>query len=131
MEKFDKNHTGELENFLFHSYVHDSEIKNMEYNCDVGDLRVMLFNPIFHVRTELTFHDVEVVFARKGEWPGSRKTLLSLSVQGNSPYLQKTLQMYTEYSAESLSMLFEMLSGDKLHIVAKEVTIETATCAEG
>lgn len=66
MAKFDKIHTGELEDWLFHSYVHDSEIMKIESNCDTGDLRVILFNPIFRVRIELSFHDVEVVFAKKG-----------------------------------------------------------------
>ena len=131
MEKFDKIHTEELENFLFHSYVHDSEIMNIEYNCDTGDLRVMLYNPIFHVRTDLAFHDVEAVFARKGEWPGSRRTVISLSVQENSLYLQKALQIHTEYSADALPLLFEILSDDKLLVIAKTVTIETAISAEG
>lgn len=93
MAKFDKIHTGELEDWLFHSYVHDSEIMKIESNCDTGDLRVMLYNPIFHVRTDLAFHGVEAVFARKGEWPGSRRTVISLSVQENSQYLQKVLQI--------------------------------------
>lgn len=131
MAKFDKIHTGELEDWLFHSYVHDSEIMKIESNCDTGDLRVILFNPIFRVRTELSFHDVEVVFAKKGEWPGSRRTVISLSVQENSQYLQKAPQIHTEYSADALALLFEMLSGDKLLIIAKEVTIETAISAEG
>ena len=52
-----------------------------------------------------------------------RKKLMQLTAEEDASYLQTYLSTCSEYPEGALYLLFQMLSGDELHIVAKEVTM--------
>lgn len=124
MTKYDKNTTKELKELLYNSYVHDAQLKNVEYKCDEYCIKVELFNPFFNVKINLTFHNIEIAFAIKGREYGSRETVNSLTVEEDFLYLQTYLPKYNECIEDVLYLLFQLFSGDELHIVSKEVTVE-------
>ena len=124
MTRFDKNHTKELKELLYNSCVHDAQIKNVEYKYGEDSIKIKLFNPIFNVKIDLTFHNIEIAFAIKGKEYGNRETIISLTVEENFLYLQTYFPKCNECSEDSLYLLFQMFSGDELHIVSKEVTVE-------
>ena len=121
---FDKSKTQELKEFLYNSYNHDAKLENINYEGRGDGIKIELFNPIFDVKIDLTFLNIEIVFAVKGDWIGSRETVLSLTVEEDFSYLQHFLLKRSEYMEDSLYLLFQMFSGDELHIVAKEVIVE-------
>lgn len=125
MPRYNKNDIKELKEFLCNSYVHDAKLKIINYNCSEGSIRIELFNPIFDVKIDLIFLDTVITLAVKGEWSENRETIISLTAEDDFSYLENYFIRHGEYMQDSLYMLFQMFSGDELHIVSKEVIIET------
>lgn len=125
MPTYDKNNINELREILFNSYVHDAELENVEYNYKQGSIKIILYNPIFNAKMYLTFNDIVTALAIKGGWNGSRETIISLTAEEDFSYLQNYLHNYGEFIEDSLYLLFQMFSGDELHIVSKKVVVET------
>ena len=124
MPIFNKNNINELRELLYNSYAHDAKLENVKYNIGEDIIKIELFNPIFDVKVDLIFHNIGIALAIKGEWSGSRENIISLTVEEDFSYLQNYLLNYSEYMENSLYLLFQMFSGDELHIVSKEVIIE-------
>lgn len=124
MPRYKKNNIKELKEFLYNSYAHDAKLKNINYDCSEGNIKIELFNPIFDVKTDLTFLDIGIMLTVKGDWSENRETVISLTAEEDFSYLQNYLIKHSECMEDSLYMLFQMLSGDELHIVSKEVIVE-------
>lgn len=124
MPRFNKNNIKELKELLYNTYVHDAKLENVGYECGKDSIKVGLFHSFFNVKIDLTFHNIDIVFAVKGNWSGSRETILSLTVEEDFSYLQNYIPKHSEGFEDSLYLLFQMFSGDELHIVSKEVTVE-------
>lgn len=124
MPRFDKNNTKELKEFLYNSCVHDAKLENVGYECGEDSIKIELFNSIFNVKIDLTFHNIGIALAIKGKAYGSRETIISLTVEEDFSYLQNYIPKHSEGVVDSLYLLFQMFSGDELHIVSKEVIVE-------
>lgn len=124
MPRYNKNNTKELKEFLYNSYVHDAKFENVKYDCREDNIKIELFNPIFDIQIDLTFLNIEIALAIKGEWSGNRDTIMSLTVEEDFSYLQNYLLKHSEDMEDSLYLLFQMFSGDELHIVSREVSVE-------
>lgn len=123
MQRFDKNSAEGLRKLIYNSCAHDARLESVEYKCGKDGLKIKLFNPIFNVTLDLDFHGVETVLAVKGKEHGSRETLISLTVEEDSSYLQAYLKNGSTCPDDSLYLLFQMFSGGELHVVAKEVAV--------
>ncbi len=124
MPRYNRGSFKELKSFLYNSYVHDAELKNVSCNYNENSMKFELVNPIFAVKIDLTFFDIEIVLKIKGDWLGSRTTICSLTAEENFSRLQKYMLNPGEYANDSLYLMFQMFSGDELHIVSKEVLVE-------
>lgn len=125
MPKFNKSSIEELKAFLYSSDVHDAKLKTIQYDWGEDRIIIELHNPIFDVNISLTFLNIGLALTVKGEWPENRETIISLTAEEDFSYLQNQLVEHGEYVEDSLYLLFQMFSGDELHIVSKEVMIET------
>lgn len=125
MMKFDRNSITKLKEFLYNSCVHDAKMKSIEYQCGENGIKIELFNPIFNSKMTIIFQNVEIVLAVKGKSYGDSKTIVSLTVEEDFSYLKTYLQKYSEGVESCLYLLLQMFSGDELHIVSKEVVVET------
>ena len=125
MPRYNKNNIKELKEYLYNSCVHDAELKNIKCDYIEDQIEIELFNPIFDVKILLTFLNIGITFSVKGDWSGNRETINSLTVEDDFSYLHNYLIKHSENREDSLYMLFQMFSGDELHIVSKEVIIET------
>lgn len=124
MSKYTKSNVEELKAFLYDSYVHDANLGNVEYSCKEDSIKIELFNPIFDVKIDLTFLNIGIALSIKGDWSENRATIISLTVEEDFSYLQNYLLKSSEYTEDSLYLLFQMFSGDELHIVSREVIVE-------
>ena len=124
MQKYDKRNTAELKKFIYNSCAHDAKIENIEYKCGEGSIKIEFSNSFFNVRTEMLFQDLEIVFAVKGKEYGNRETVISLTLEEDYSYLRTYLLERNEFPEGCLYLLFQMLSGDELHIVSRAVTTE-------
>ena len=124
MPTFNKNNIQELKDLLYNSCVHDAKLENIEYNYGQDYIRIALLNPIFNVKINLIFQNVEIALAIKGKEYGSPETIISLTAEEDFSHLQTYLPKHSECIEASLYLLFQMFSGDELHIVSKEVVVE-------
>ena len=124
MLRYNKNNIKELKEYLYNSYVHDAKLKNIKYDCSEDNIKIELFNPIFDVKIALTFLNIGITLTIKGEWSENRETIVSLTAEEDFSYLQNYLLKHNKCMEDSLYLLFQMFSGDELHIVSKEVIIE-------
>ena len=127
MPRYNKKNTKELKEYLYNSCVHDATLESIRYNCENDTIKIQLYNQLFDVKINLTFHNIGIVIAVRGEWPGNRTTLISLTVEEDYSYFQNSNLKNCECVEDSLYMLFQLLSGDELHIVSKEAIIETVS----
>lgn len=124
MPRYNKNNIKDLKDYLYNSFIHDAKIENIKYDCKENTIIIELFNAFFDIKIALTFLNIGIALKIKGDWSENRDTILSLTAEDDFSYLQNYLLKYSEYMNESLYFLFQMFSGDELHIVAKEVIIE-------
>lgn len=124
MLKYNRNNTKELKAFLYNSYVHDAKLENIKYDYIEDSIKIELFNPIYDVKIVLTFVNIGIALTIKGEWSGNRETIVSLTVEEDFLQLQNCLSKHKEYTKDSLYLLFQMFSGDEIHIVSKEITVD-------
>lgn len=124
MPKFNKSNIHELKNFLYNSCVHDAKLENFEYKPGKDIVKIELFNPIYNIKTILIFQNIEIALAIKGKEYGSSETIISLTVEESTSYLPLHLSKHNKYNEAFLYLLFQMFSGDELHIISKEVVIE-------
>lgn len=125
MPRFKKNDYKELKEYLYNSYDHDAIIEKLKYDFGGNSIRIEMFNPFFKVKIYLTLNGIETVLATKGDWrEGRRDTLIGIAALEDYSDLRNELPRYKENEDGNLYLLFEMFSGDKLHIVSKEVIIE-------
>lgn len=125
MPRYNKNSVKELKAFLYNSYIHDANLENVEYNCKEDRIKIKLVNPIFGVQIDLIFLNIGLALVTKGDWPGDRATVLSLTVEEDFSYLQNhQLLKQCKYTKDDLYFLVQMFSGDELRIVSEEVIAE-------
>ena len=124
MPRFSKNNAQELKELLFNSCLHDAELKDIRYNLGEHSVTIRMFNPIYNVKFDLTFSNIEMVFGIKGREFGSSETIVSLTLEEDFSYLQTYLPEHSKCMDSSLYLLLQMFSGDELHIASKEVVLE-------
>ena len=127
MLAFEKSNANLLKELLYRSYVHDAKLESIRYDSEDKCIKIALTNSTFGVAYDLTFKNVEIALAIKGKEYGSSETLVSLTVEKDFSYLQVYIPKCGAFAQDSLYLLFQMFSGDELHIVAQEVLIEIIT----
>ena len=105
--------------------VHDAEVINGNLNWSGDSIKLELFHAYFGVKTTFTFYTIDIAFAIKGKEFGSRNAIYSFTIKEDFSYLQKYIPACSGYD-DSLYLLFQMFSGDEIHVVAKEVEVEIA-----
>lgn len=125
MKRFDKNNRNELKEYLYNSCVHDAILEKVEYGCNDDSVQIELYNPIFRFKINMTFRCMKVALAIKCAEFGCSSTVNSLTMEDDYSYLYTYISTRTEFSEGSFYLLFQMFSGDELHIVCEEVFVET------
>ena len=126
MPKFDRFKINDLTEYLYNSYVHDANIEITTYDRKKQIFTIELFNPIFNSRISLTFEEVKAILSISGNEPGNRETIISLTAEKDYSYLEKCVNICGDFLSDSVYLLFQMFSGDELHIVSKNVIIRDA-----
>lgn len=128
MTKFDKSKINDLNEFLYHIDSHDAEIMNSKYDIKNGIYYINLYNPIDNSAMHFIFYDVKIAMFFKdynrGLLFGDKEKIYSLSVDEDYSLFKNNPNLNNDYYDDTLYLLFEMFSGDALHIVSKEVSID-------
>ena len=124
MLKFSKDNIQEIKALLYRSCIHDAKLVSIYYDAKEKTLKIITVNPIFNVGINFIFSGVTIFFATKGHDYGDCNTILSLTVENDFSYLPNDILKYQDNIKDVLYLVFQMFSGDELHIVCKEVIIE-------
>ena len=124
MLEFDKSQIEALKEYLYYSYVHDANIETISYDRGKKIFEIRIFNPIYKSKINLIFEGVKIILSISGNELGNYNTILSLTAEEDFSYIQNCTKIYGDYFVDSLYLLFQMFSGDELHIVAKNVFVE-------
>ena len=124
MPKFCKNNEKELKDFFYNDYIHDARLETLHYDWKEDRVQIELWNPIFGVSINLTFFNIAIMLARKGDWIGDRATVLALTVEEDFSALQNASPDNGTRAEDTLYLMFQMFSGAELHIVSEEVFAE-------
>ena len=128
MTKFDESKINDLKEFLYHIDSHDTEITNSKYDIKNGIYYINLYNSIDKSAVHFIFHDVKIAMFFKdyncGLLTGDNEKIYSLSVEEDYSLFKNNPNLSNDYYDDTLYLLFEMFSGDALHIVSKEVSID-------
>lgn len=124
MLQFNSLQTKELKNFIHKSNIHDAKVKDIRYDRQNKRLVIETINLTQNTGFKFTFVEPRLILSISGNWQGSYETILSLTVEEDSSYLENNVLIYDNKLNESLYLLFQMFSGDELHIVSAEVLID-------
>ena len=125
MPRFDKTNIAELKAYLYNSFCHDAIIGSVNCDYENESIEISLSNPYLGLKIDFIFHLVELALSIKGKWHGDRNEIIGITAEDDFSHLEKHLPNYSEFHEDSLCLLFQMFSGDELHIVSKEVIVET------
>lgn len=125
MPQFDRCKRNELRNYLYQSNIHDAELKECGYDRGKKTLTVKTINPIHGGKINFTFGEIRAILFAIGDSFGSDKTIISLTVEEDYSHLQNCTQVCGKELEDSVYLLFQMLSGDELHIVCDEIFVDT------
>ena len=124
MSQFATKNVKDLKDFLCNTCFHDAKLENIKYNYLSDNLTVEAFNPIFDCKLKLDFSGIETVFATKGNWLyGNSEEISSLTVEDDFSYIQKYIPEFNKSVNEFLYLVFQMFSGDEIHIVCKRIYV--------
>ncbi len=123
MPKFKKETIDELSEFVRNFYyVHDAKLETIKY--ENNSLQLNMVNSYYNKKFNMLFLDIEMIFAIKGNEIGSRDVILSLTVEQESFFIKNGVETSTFERNHALCLVFQMFSGDELHIFCKEIVVE-------
>ena len=124
MIKFDKSQYNALRTFLLASYVHDAQIEEFNYDHDVGTLYICAMNHFYRKNYRFSFLGLKSILYVNNHQYGSYETINSLSVEDNTTLAESPVYISGDQHNQYLYLLFQLISGDEIHIVSREVIIE-------
>jgi len=125
LPKFDSFHIEALKEYLYHSNIHDAKIEIIGYDIEKKKLMIKAVNPIFDDKISFVFDEIKVVLFVSSNEMGSRKTIISLTAEEDCSYLKKITNVCDDWLCNSIYLLFQMFSGDELHILSENVLINS------
>lgn len=124
MPQFDRSQVQNLKDYLYHSAIHDAKIKTFKYDREQRILTIEAANLIDSVSLCMIFKEIKVVLSINSNQLGCRETIISLTAEDDFSHLQNYAQICGDGFDNSLYLLFQMFSGDELHIISEKVFIE-------
>lgn len=82
-------------------------------------------NSIYGECINFFFNEVNNILFVSGNEMGSRETIISLTVEEDCSYRSIFTNMCSDCLSNSIYLLFQMFSGDELHILSKNVLIDS------
>ena len=126
MISFRKLQIDQIKDYLYHSCIHDSLLKDARYNLVKGCLELTLYSPYNCYFYKLSFQDIlEMQFVKCFDYCYcDSETINTLIVDDNGMRFRNTEVSDSKIISDYIFFTLEMLSGDILNIVSKEISIE-------
>lgn len=125
MISFRKSQMNQLKDYLYHSCIHDSLLKDAQYNIVRNCFELVLFYPSTRYCNRLSFQDVlEIRLIKCFDCSYcDSETINTLIVEDNGICFRDTEVSKNEKTSDYIIFTLEMLSGDTINIVSKEISV--------
>ena len=120
-----KSDIQKLKEYLYYSQIHDSIIESVKYNIKDEKLDIKAAIPMNGEKIHIAFSDVLFFLTACGNGYGANDTILSLTVEDDLSYPEECMQTCGVDFDDSVYVLFQMFSGKEIHVVSRNVSIET------
>ncbi len=124
MHQFSLTEKEELKKYLYYSSIHDSIIEKTQYDNSKDTLTLRISNPIDGVRYQMTFAGIRIMLLINGYTWGNDNSVSSLTVEENYEQIKALCEPDMNPPNEYLYLVFQMFSGNELHILLEELSIE-------
>lgn len=124
MLAFDNLHINDLKEYLYYSYIHDAKIEALSYDKNKKSLTISIVNSIYDNQIKIIFENVKIILSLNGNEIGSCEQILSLSIEEDYSFLKSFPSVCQHCFFDNIYLLFQMFSGDELHIVSEKVLID-------
>lgn len=124
MHQFSFMKKEELKKYLYFSSIHDSIIERVQYDNSKDILTLRIYNPIDRVHYQMTFAGIRMMLFINGYKWGNDNSISSLTVEENCEKIKALYEPGMDSPKEYLYLVFQMFSGNELHILLDELSIE-------
>lgn len=124
MPQFDSSQVKALKDYLYYSNVHDAKIETFRYDRECRLLDIEAISSTHNFRINFTFEGVKLVLSVVGSDSGNKNTILSLTAEEDYSYLRNHTSAWGHNLDGALYLLFQMFSGDELHVVSDKMFVE-------
>ena len=124
MPKYDNSQIDDLKKYIYCSNVHDAKFETMSYDIEKKFFMIRAVNSIYGEEINFFFNEVNNILFVNGNGMGSHETIISLTVEEDCSYRSLFTNMCSDGLSNSIYLLFQMFSGDELHILSKNVLID-------
>lgn len=124
MQQFDLANKEKFKKWLYFSSIHDSEIENVQYDSCKSTLVLKISNAIDKVHFQMTFVGVKkLLFINEDRW-GDDQSVSSLTVEDDYTPISALNGPSPVSDEKNLYLVFQMFSGNELHILVEKLLIE-------
>ena len=127
MKVFNSMNRQELDEYLFHSYVHDSRIQTIEVDIPNRTIKIVLLNKYDCIGYAFWFIGVSAVYGFEGDWIGEKDMVNCVSLDDRISTESFRRLLHKEILEDEYHFTFELFSGSEIHIVSCKVGVETWT----
>lgn len=116
----------ELKKYLYYKCsVHDAVIRKVQYDHYQDKLMLSIFNPIDKTRYEMTFAGIAILLSINGyKWGKYDGSISSLTIEDDYAPIEALREPGMKPNNEYLYLVFQMFTGNELHMLLNEVLIE-------
>ena len=122
MPMFNSSNIELLKQYIYYSNIHDSKVEVLLYNMNEKSLAIKAVNSIFGDKIDFIFDEVKSILFLSNNEQVDRETIISLTVEEDYSLFKFLKNEY--YVSKPVYLLFQMLSGDELHIISENVFID-------
>ncbi len=108
--------------------IHDADLRQIWYDPSEKTLKIVLYNSIYKSEVRMQFYGV-CLFLSTGfdPWGMTNQTVSVLVLEEEDILIAETFKQFHQSVSNKLHFLFELFSGNQIHIVAENIAIsETA-----
>ena len=128
IRRFCKENLTDFKTFLYHAIgVHDAEIQEYIHNVVTGEISFSTTNKYTKINMHWRVLGVSVVVWTSGPEIGQNGSINYAGVEEDYSCPVRYSTFENDDLHDCVYMLFEMFSGDQLHIVSEEVFVEETT----
>lgn len=124
MPCFHRLETEQTISFLRASSIHDSRFEKIQIDNERRFLKTTTFNPIDKVKMEMVFSDVILLLSINDNKWGEDASIIDLTINEDYSFAENLLPEQHALKNDYFHFVFQMFSGNEIHILSSELVVK-------